>query len=77
MMRPLLAKPARNPDFDSIMKSVVAQYPKTLAYLARSEIEDARAADPWPWLDGLLAHSKRNGSRMTENWDTPPGDDCK
>lgn len=74
MEKPLLARPVKNPDFDAIEKDVVARYPVTLAYLARSEIEDRRAADPWPWLDELLAHSKRNGSRMSENWDTPPDD---
>lgn len=38
----------------------------------RTEIEAERAADPWPWLEELLAHSRRNGSRMTERWDPPP-----
>lgn len=38
----------------------------------RAEIEARRAADPWPWLDELLAWSKRNGSQMTRYWDPPP-----
>jgi len=38
----------------------------------RAEIEDRRASDPWPWLEELLAWSRRNGSRMTTSWDPPP-----
>ncbi len=38
----------------------------------RAEIEARRAADPWPWLEELLAHSRCNGSQMTASWDPPP-----
>jgi hypothetical protein len=38
----------------------------------RAEIEAERAADPWPWLEDLLAWSRRNGSQMTTSWDPPP-----
>jgi hypothetical protein len=38
----------------------------------RQEIEAERAADPWPWLEELLAYSRRNGSQMTTRWDPPP-----
>ncbi len=38
----------------------------------RAEIEAARAADPWPYLDELLAWSRRHGSTMTTHWDPPP-----
>ncbi len=38
----------------------------------RAEVEARRAADPWPWLEELLAYSRRNGSHMTTRWDPPP-----
>lgn len=28
-----------------------------------------RADESWPWLEELLAHAKRNGSRMCLRWD--------
>lgn len=31
--------------------------------------EQRERREPWPWLDELLAHAKRNGSRMCDKWD--------
>jgi hypothetical protein len=33
--KPIIARPIENPDFKAILAKIIAQYPKTLAYLAR------------------------------------------